>query len=196
MALFLGSVVPAGNTTGDAGDTMQSRYAPQFDFEIGAGAKASKPIYIGGYTSVAVGGMGNDTYTSELCSSSSHDVSCSSDSARFGVEVQYHFVPAGLFNPWVGYGLAYELAWQEIDDHVAARTETSTVSGFQYGRFEAGVDLRLGRVIGLGAYFHLDLGRYTHETTSVNGRDTYSGGIAHTATHTWLGTGLRMVFFP
>lgn len=196
MAVVIGSLVPTGNATGDAGDTMQSRYAPQFAFEIAAGAKVSKPVYVGGYMGMGVGGIGNDAYTSDLCSNGYHDVSCGADSARFGLEIQYHFIPGGSVNPWVGYGLAYELAWQEVDDHVAARTETSTVDGFQYGRLEAGVDLRFGRVIGLGAFIHVEIGRYTHETTSVYGRETYSGGINNTAMHAWVGPGLRLVFFP
>jgi hypothetical protein len=99
-------------------------------------------------------------------------------------------------NPWIGYGLAYEIAWQNIDDHVARRTETSTVEGFQYGRLEGGLDIRLGKVVGFGPYLQVEIGRYTHQRTSVYGSETYSGSIASTATHTWIGSGLRLVFFP
>lgn len=196
MSMKLGADVPFGDATGESGDTQKSRYAPQFAFELALGAKLSAPVYVGGYAGAAVGNEGDDEYARQSCEGGLHDVSCSSASERLGVEIQYHFVPDGLVNPWVGYGLAYEWASQTLTDRIAGRTERSEVRGLQYGRLQTGIDFRLGKAIGLGPYFYVELGRYTQASTTIYGRETYSGAIDQTATHGWFGSGFRLVIFP
>jgi hypothetical protein len=47
---------------------MQSRYSPQFDFDLAVGAKLSTSVYLGGYAGIGAGNEGNDPYTDQLCS--------------------------------------------------------------------------------------------------------------------------------
>ena len=195
MAIRLGSLVPLGDATGDDGDSMRSRYSGQFDMELALGAKLSAPVYLGAYAGIAPGNEGNDPYTDQLCSGGYHEVSCSADSARFGVEVQYHFIPDGTVNPWIGYGLAYELAWQQIDDRIARRTETSTVGGFQYGRLQAGMTSGWRRRSGSARTSASKPDAIRTRPVGVRA-ETYSGAIRDTALHAWFGSGLRLVFLP
>ncbi|MFO0571686.1 MAG: hypothetical protein U0263_42205 [Polyangiaceae bacterium] len=197
MSIRLGAGVPFGKATDQPGDGQTARYSSQFATEIALGAKLSAPIYLGGYAGLWTGAEGDDVYTGGLCNGGSlHDVDCNTESTRLGLEIQYHFIPDGLVNPWLGYGLAYEWAQENIDDHIGQRTERSSVEGMQYGRFQGGIDFRFGKVFGLGLYLQSEIGRYTRATTEINGQETHSGGIDRTAIHGWFGSGVRMVFFP
>lgn len=197
MSARFGLGVPFGDATGERGDTMSSRYSNQVAFELALGGKPTPSLYIGAYGGVWGGSEGDDEYASSLCADSSgREVDCGSLSTRLGAEIQWHFLPAGGVNPWIGFGLAYEWASESITDHVANRTEESRVHGMQLGRLQAGVDFRLGKVFGLGPYTQVEFGRYLHQTTEIYGRQTHSGEIEHKATHGWFGSGLRLVFFP
>ena len=197
MALKMGAGVPFGSASGESGDSQRARYSTQFATEIALGVKLSAPVYLGGYAGLWTGAEGDDAYTGGLCSDgASHNVDCSAESTRLGLEIQYHFIPDGFVNPWLGYGLAYEWAQENIDDHVGQRSERSRVEGMQYGRIQGGLDFRLGKVVGLGLYLQTEIGRYTRASTEIDGQETHSGGIARTAIHGWYGSGVRLVFFP
>jgi hypothetical protein len=197
MALRLGAGVPFGNATGEAGDSQRTRYSTQAAFEIALGGKPSAHVYLGAYAGVWGGGEGSDEYTGGLCADGGNtNVDCSSASARLGAEVQYHFLPSESVNPWIGYGLAYEWAWESINDHVAYRTEDSNVQGFQFGRIQGGIDFRLGKVLAIGPYLCVELGTYTRASTEIDGTQVHSGGIERKAVHGWFGSGARLVFFP
>ncbi len=53
----------------------------------------------------------------ELCAQDGFD--CSVLSYQLGAQAQYHFGASEVYNPWVGYGLGYELVEQS-----SARTST------------------------------------------------------------------------
>ena len=197
MALRLGAGVPFGSATSESGDTQRARYSTQFASEIALGVKLSAPVYIGGYAGLWTGSEGDDEYTGGLCNNgASHDVDCKTQSTRLGLEVQYHFVPDGMANPWLGYGLAYEWAQENIEDRIGGRTERSSAEGLQYGRLQGGLDFRFTKIFGVGLYLQAEVGRYTRASTEIDGIQTHSGGIDRTAIHGWYGSGVRLVFFP
>lgn len=197
MSVRIGAGVPFGKATGEEGDTQKSRYSTQLAWEIALGGKPTPSLYIGGYAGAWGGAEGDDPYARTLCrEGADRDVDCDSYSSRVGAEIQWHFIPAGGVNPWIGYGLAYEWASESITDDVAGRTEESWVHGMQFGRLQAGLDIRLGKVFGLGPYVQAEFGRYVHQTTEVYGKETHSGDIENKALHGWFGTGLRLVLFP
>jgi len=152
---------------------------------VDIGAKVIPELFIGGYFGLAFGGAGGTTKAAcEL-----NRVDCLTVDVHFGVEAQYHILPAGQVNPWIGYGLGFESF--ALGRSVGGVTVSEGYSGFEFARFMAGVDFRLSRVVGVGPFADLAMtsfGSYNPGSTSVS--------LPETGVHEWLTLGVRVVFFP
>jgi len=154
-------------------------------FIVDIGGKIIPELFLGGYFGLAFGGPGGAF--KESCNVS--DVDCSVVGVHLGIEAQYHILPHGSVNPWVGYGLGYESLGVR-----ASRNGVSTsvsYGGFEFARLMAGVDFRLTRVFGVGPFADLSMATFStisNTSTSVD--------IGKTGTHQWLTLGVRFVFFP
>jgi hypothetical protein len=190
---------PFGSATGGLGDELGARYSWQWQpIEIGLGAKIIESLYLGGYLNVGVGWEGSDPKTKGRCEAGDgveDDVSCSSVSARVGIEARYYFTPADAMTGWIGYGIGFTSATQYISD-AGRYSESSTAQGIELARLSGGLDFRPSRGFGLGPYAVASVGRYTHEKTEIRNVETSSGDIDNPALHLWLTLGLRMVIFP
>jgi opacity protein-like surface antigen len=200
MGFVLGLMVPFGAATSDAGDGLRDRYSTQGFLSLDLGAKLGESFFLGGYMGFSFGSEGSDTAVEQACEDNdddgNNDVSCSTSTLRLGVLFRYSFAPAERANPWLGYGIGWTQANQEIDDRVTGRRESTTVSGIELARLAAGVDFRLSKAIGLGPELVAAFGRYSDTETQVNGDETFSGDIESPAIHTWLSLGFRLVLFP
>ncbi len=200
MALRLGGSAALGSASGAAGDDLGRRYSGQFSFAFDIGAKAWRHVFLGGYLLFGFGSEGSDDRVHNLCNDRDNnlqnDIACSVVAFRFGAEGAYYFAPDARVDPWLGYGIGFNLVSQNIDDRPSGRSETTTASGWDLAVLGAGVDFRLVKAFGLGPYAEAAVGRYTRTETSVNGTTTYNGGMPDPAVHAWLDVGLRVVLFP
>jgi hypothetical protein len=195
-----GLTFPAGRASGASGDALGARYAWQWPFELGLGAKPSEHVYVGGYFVFGLGAEGSDSRVARACvdkdNDLNNDVSCSAYSLHAGIEARWTFSPDRRTTPWLSYGAGPTLASQNIDDRPSARSETTTVTGWDFARVGLGLDLRAARAVGLGPYVGVAFGRYLHTKTEVNGVTTYDGAIDQAAWHSWISVGARIVLFP
>lgn len=166
-----------GKISNDDGAASDYASAQFMLLDLGIGGKIGKFFYLGAYASLAGGG-------------SSRCDTCSSGSAHLGIEAEYFFRPSAKWDPWIGYGLGLEgLSAERDSSHMV------TFGGFEFARFQVGVDARLTRAFGIGPYAGLSLARYSDRTVTINDNDTKTN-IDNRTTHGWFTLGLRFVIFP
>ncbi len=192
LALRTGYSIPMGKTgigvtsplTGSTAYRMSDVTTGQVPFVVDVGGKIIPHLFLGGYFGLAFGGEAGPT--KRACDLGGG--ACISVSAYFGIEAQYHILPAGSVNPWLGYGAGFESL---VVSQGSDSNKNLGFSGFQFARLMGGVDFRVNRIFGVGPFAELALGRYS--TLSLGSRDyDIDGG----AGHQWLTLGVRFVFFP
>jgi hypothetical protein len=191
IALRTGVAVPLGEV--DKGEKMSDTFGLQVPIIADIGAKIIPELFVGGYLGLAVGGVGDTAKAA--CDKVAVD--CTSVGFRFGVEAQYHIVPDGKLNPWVGYGIGYEIAG--VRGSKNDNKLTAGLGGVEYAHLMAGFDYRITRVFGIGPFADFSLGKYSVATTEVtiNGVPKKNDGdIANTTLHEWLMLGVKVTFFP
>ena len=190
---------PFGSASSGRVDALSARYSWQWvPFEIGLGVKVIDELYIGAYLNVGYGWEGSDVKTEAHCEAGNDlvdDVSCSTATVHAGFEARYTFTPAERMSGWLGYGIGITSATQSISD-AGRYDETSTVQGLEFARLSGGLDFRFARGFGMGPFTLVQLGRYTHEKTTIRNVTTFSGDIDNPTTHAWVSVGIRMVIFP
>jgi len=147
-------------------------------------------LFLGGYAGMGVGGAGD--VTSNLCTGG--DTTCVAFRVRFGLELQFHILPAGDADPWLGYGIGLEGA--SLSEQDSRHKRTDTLTGFELGHFMGGVDVRVGRRFGLGPVVDFAVGRFTHVSTELDGANAVDRSLDNRANHEWLTLGVRGVFYP
>ncbi|HEY0469735.1 MAG TPA: hypothetical protein VGC79_36345 [Polyangiaceae bacterium] len=183
MDIRTGYSVPFGSAFN--GMKLSDTSSGQVPILVDIGAKVIPQLFVGGYTGFAIGGAGGDFEAG--CNASNAD--CLTLRFHLGVEAQYHILPAGRVNPWLGYGLGFESFGQSRT--VGGVSTTRTLSGFEFARFMGGVDFRVHRVFGVGPFVDLSMASFSRVS---NGSSSTS--ITDRATHEWLTIGARFVFFP
>jgi hypothetical protein len=187
MALATGYAHPLGSA---GGSLSQSDFVTgQFPLLIEIGGKPTRHLFLGGYLGFGFGGAGAGL--ASTCSSSG--VSCTGLTVRLGVEAQYHILPDQRFNPYVGYGIGFELT--AVSASAGDASASFSALGWELGRFTVGGDYRWNRFLGFGPCVSAAVGQY--ESLSVNSGDSsQSGGIAAKTLHAWLTIGGRVTFLP
>jgi hypothetical protein len=191
MALRTGVAIPFGEI--DKGEKMSDFTSVQVPLIVDVGAKVIPQLFLGGYFGFGFGGAGGDL--ADSCSASS--ASCVSVGLRIGIEAQYHILPRGSVNPWLGYGIGYESLALSIGND-SRDTASVGSGGLEFAHFMAGADVRLSRGFGIGPFVDVALGRYSTFSTDLGNGHTISSDIddSERATHGWAMLGARMVFFP
>jgi hypothetical protein len=191
ISLRTGVAVPLGDAAQDA--KMSDGFGLQVPIIADIGAKVIPQLFVGGYLGIAVGGVGDSIKKS--CDQVKVD--CSSVGFRFGVEAQYHILPDGKLNPWVGYGIGYEISGiggSKNNDKV-----TFGLGGVEFAHLMAGFDYRVSKVFGIGPFADFALGQYsvtTSETTLNGVTKKTDSDISNKAMHEWLMLGVKVTFFP
>jgi hypothetical protein len=200
MAARLGLRFPTGQATGAPGDTLARRYSYQLPLALDVGYKVTKHVLLGGYLGFAYGAEGSqkdiDGYCEDDDSGLSNDVSCSVFDYRMGILGQYHFIPAGKYNPWLGYSFGLEAVSQTLNDKPRGFKENTLTIGITYAKLDGGMDFRGKDGLGFGIYSEAAIGRYVSSRTEINGYTTYAGPIDDQHWHAWLGGGIRAVLLP
>ena len=192
LALRTGYSIPMGKTglplvdpqTGAVSDHMSQATTGQVPIIVDVGGKIIPQLFLGGYFGLAFGGEAG----AAKAGCEFNGGGCVSVAAYFGIEAQYHILPAGPVNPWLGYGAGFESL---VLSEGSNSSNNLSLSGFQFARLSGGVDFRVNRVFGVGPVLDFALGRYS-SVSEGSGSIDINGG----AGHQWLTLGVRFVFFP
>jgi hypothetical protein len=179
MDIRTGYSVPMGKLRKDV--DMSDAFGGQVPIMLDIGGKVIPELFIGGYLGLAFGAAGGRM--KDQCPN------CSAAGFHIGVELQYHILPAGKVNPWIGYGIGIESGAVGDDPRSIAW------GGFQFARLMGGADFRLNRVFGVGPFVDLSMGSYSTENIDT-GVTSSKTDITESAVHSWLTFGVRFVFFP
>ncbi len=99
---------------------------------VDVGGKVIPQLFIGGYFGLAFGGAAGALKAA--CDLDNQ--ACVSVDLNLGVEAQYHFLPDGSTNPWLGYGLGFESlavsAGRGADANGNIRDQTLGLGGFNF----------------------------------------------------------------
>lgn len=198
MAFRLGFQAPLGDATGEQNDALSRRYAWQVPLVLDIGARFARSFFVGAYLGAGIGATGDDAGVDAACvdddENGNNDIVCSASTARLGLEVLYSFQPDQALNPWIGYGIGFEVASASINDRYKALEETVTSTGVTFADITVGLDLR--KKIGVGPFLDFALGQFNTTTTDLGSRGKYKYSIENKALHAWLMFGLRMVINP
>jgi outer membrane protein len=192
MALRTGYAIPMGAADKNEFGTeekMSDFTGGQVPLIIDIGGKVIPSLFLGAYLGFGFGGVAGAT--KNLCDT--NGVDCSTASVRVGIEGQFHFIPDGDTNPWIGYGFGYES--MAVGGSKNGQDFSVAVAGLEPVHLMGGLDFRLSRVFGLGPFVDYSIGTYSHIQLKENGAST-DGDVTSTATHSWLTLGARFVFFP
>lgn len=187
VAVRGGVAVPFGSAAKDTG--LADVFGGQFAAIIDIGGKIIPELFLGAYLGANVGAVGDQT--SQTCEAI--NASCIGATYRIGAQLQYHILPAGKVDPWIGYGVGYEVS--RTAGSGGGRTISQTLAGPEYAHIMGGIDFRLTKVFGVGPFIDLSLAQYSNQSVEVGGR-TIDGEIRDKALHQWLTIGAKFLFFP
>jgi hypothetical protein len=194
-AIAMGKVVD--KTNGDLSDSISG----MIPFQLDVGYRVIPKLMVGGYVMYGFGFNGDRLQ--KLCDSEKAagiDASCSSHDVRLGLQAQYHFIPDGSVDPWLGAGVGYE--WLSFGVEAKANGVSSDISstghGFEFINLQGGADFSVAPGFGLGPFLSLSVGQYSTESTSCSGSclasSSESKDIDKKAMHQWLTLGVRGTF--
>jgi hypothetical protein len=191
LSLRTGVAVPLGEV--DKGDSISDTFTPQVPIIADIGVKVIPQLFLGGYVGISAGGVGD--VIKKACDRVGVD--CLAVGFRIGIEGQLHIAPDARWNPWVGYGIGYEIAG--ASGSKAGNKLSAALGGVEFAHFMGGVDYRISRVVGIGPYADFALGQYSIaslEATSGGSTTKTDGDIKDKSLHEWLLIGVKITFFP
>jgi len=145
--------------------------------------------YLGGFFQYGIGFIPNN-------SGCSNGISCSTSDLRFGLTVRYHFLPSQMFDPWFGIGAGYEILHESASGTLfgVPFDVSGSVSGFEFGHAQAGVDIALSSMFSIGPFAEFTIGQYSSSSGSASAggqQASSSTSIDNKTLHEWLIFGLR-----
>ena len=188
MAFRPGIAIPMGSAA--KGTSQSDLFGPQLSMILDIGGKPIDNLFIGGYLGLGIGGAGGKS--ADNCDRS--NATCTAATIRLGVQAQYHIIPEGKINPWVGYGIGIESSG--LGQSTGGTTVTSTVTGWEFAHLMGGVDFRLSKTIGIGPVVDFSIAQYSRTSTSGGTRSSDGADIKDKTMHEWLTIGARLVLFP
>lgn len=191
LAMRTGAAIPFGDVNGAT--KMSDALTVQVPFIVDVGVKPFEPLFIGIYLGAAVGGAAG--VVEQQCANVG--LSCTGLGFRGGLQVQYNIAPAARINPWVGYGIGYELGGSNGSN--GDRSISNSYRGFEFAHILGGADVRLTEYFGIGPFLDVAIGQYDHAKSEANdgGRvQTLGGSIPDKSPHAWFIVGVRATMFP
>jgi hypothetical protein len=194
----LGKISEESTTDNDLSDGISGMIPLQLDL----GYRVIPPLMIGGYVMYGFGMTGDALSKScDRAKSLGADASCSAHDVRLGLQVQYHIMPEGKVDPWVGAGIGYEWLTVGVDlsGGGASQEQSSTGGGFEFINLQGGADFSVAPGFGLGPFLSLSVAQYSTISSSCDGDgcgtiDSVSKDIDKKAMHEWLTLGVRGTF--
>jgi hypothetical protein len=151
------------------------------------GMRISRHFNIGGFFSYSL------LATSCIPADVGYHLSCDAHDIRGGLDAQVHVMPRGAVDPWFGFGLGHE--WLTVSASASgpngSGTASQTLEGWNFAHFMFGVDVRLGKGLGLGPYLELTSGSFASASVSGTNITSQSGDIGSQSSHQWVTLGVR-----
>lgn len=189
LALRTGVSLPFGTVSSST--SMSDALGPQFPVLLDIGTRITPNLFIGAF----LGGSWGGTAGKLTATCHQYGIVCDGLWFRGGLLAEYGFHPDRLVNPWIGYGIGYEVG---RSTGVYGRNKiVNTVGGLEFAHLLAGLDFRLHDWFGIGPFVDGAFGLYNVAKTEVN-----SGGYILTSPpedksiHLWLILGVRIVMRP
>jgi len=185
LGVRVGYGLPLGTAYGVAGlpnTKLSDLISGMIPFWADVGYRIDPNWYVGGFFQFGLGFV-----PSSLCPG----ISCSENDLRFGLDVHYHFLPAGTFDPWVGIGAGYEIF--NLSASSSGVSGSASTNGWEFGNAQLGLDFKLSPEVGVGPFVTFTVAQFANASASVQGISV-SQSIANKTIHEWLIFGLRGVF--
>ena len=186
-ALRVGFGIPLGSASGvDTSGSVSDYSSFTIPVQLDIGARIAGVVFLGGYFSY---GFAGSTDTARCLSG----FSCSPSTLRFGAEVHWHPLGNVGTDPWIGIGSGYESLRVGLSG--GGDSGSYSLSGWEFGNLQAGLDFALGPAIKLGPWISFSIGQYSSFSGSGNGASE-SFDITNKSIHEWLAGGIRLVIIP
>lgn len=191
IALRTGFAIPLGEAASNT--KMSDVWGIQLPLITDIGGKVTPNLFVGGYLGLGFGGaggaQGNDCER--------RNIGCGAFRFNFGFQIHYQFIPEGFANPWIGYGIGYELASISVNRNNNGNNNgnTTTFGGMDFAHLLFGTDFRINRTVGVGPFMDFAISQYFTASTGNTAAST-SSDIPNKSVHEWFTLGVRVVFFP
>jgi hypothetical protein len=103
---------------------------------------------------------------------------CAAQDYRFGLQVDYHWIPRSRFDPYVGIGTGYEILHTHLSGPAVVPTpgglapgnvDVSVIDrGWEFVSFLVGFDGRIDPAVGVGLFASFSLAEYNVHTGTAN----------------------------
>jgi len=185
VGLRAGYGLPLGKATSDATESMSWAVTGTVPIWLDAGVRITPVVFAGFYASYAFGFVNKQHMD---CTS---NTSCSSFVVRGGAQVQFHLLPDGPRDPWLGLGVGYEVWGLNRTVNAAGGSfETSSTSrGIEFANIQAGLDFKPSLQVGLGPFAAASLVQYDSFDRLEGGART-SPNLGKSL-HAWIQLGVR-----
>ncbi|MGZ6134785.1 MAG: PEGA domain-containing protein [Myxococcaceae bacterium] len=150
--------------------------------QLDLGVRLGGSWFLGGYFSYGFAGSNTTTF----CSTSGD---CSPSTLRVGGEVHWHPLGSASIDPWIGIGSGYEKV------SVSSGSGTSSLSGWEFGNLQLGLDFALGSLFRIGPWVSFSIGQYGTASGPVSGVGV-TVDLQNKTIHEWLMGGVRLVILP
>jgi outer membrane protein W len=199
VGLRVGYGIPLGDADGGANSSLSDGISGQIPIQIDLGYRVIPNLTIGLYGQYGFGFVGDQI--SDGCDASSQ-ISCSAHDIRLGIQAHYHFQPREKLDPWIGLGLGYE--WLGISVEGGGLEVSTTLHGFEFFNFQAGLDIAVAEHFYIGPVLTLSFAQFSSASVDCSSSASglcgqmfgASGDIDEKALHEWLMIGVRGVYAP
>jgi hypothetical protein len=111
---------------------------------------------------------------------------CDGSDVRFGLDVQFHFLPYQQMDPWFGIGIGAEfLKMTSLVDG------EERFSGWEFPLLEGGLDFNVSPRFALGPYAALSFARFNSYRATLSGQSSTVDVGGAERTHEWFQVGLK-----
>jgi hypothetical protein len=149
----VGFGIPLGSASGvDTSGSVSDYSSFTIPVQLDIGARIAGVVFVGGYFSY---GFAGSTDTARCLSG----FSCSPSTLRFGAEVHWHPLGNVGTDPWIGIGSGYESLRVGLSG--GGDSGSYSLSGWEFGNLQAGLDFALGPAIKLGPWISFSIGQYS-----------------------------------
>ncbi len=190
----LGVGIPFGKFDGRDKDdeTIGTFISATVPIWLDAGYRFNGRFYVGAYAIIAPG-----------ITNGSNCTECSAANYKFGINGHVHFIPEGTLDPYVGFGVGYDVIsltrknvnLQPLTGQNVVGEIDFTAKGWQVANLQFGMDIRVTDLIRIRPFVSLGLDITTKAGATV-GSTTSEVSNLDTTVHEWLSFGVGGVFNP
>jgi hypothetical protein len=186
--------VPSGSATSAPGDTLSSTFAWQIPVTIDLGANIFPWLFLGAYGTIADGGPGSGIQPA--C----WQDNCTQLSYRAGLVLEYRFLPGRRFEPWIGYGIGYDVSTQSTtavnEFGYTEQRSFENFRGWDLAHARIGLDFLTDSFSAAGIFVDVSFGKFGNQYTQTGTAPGADRSLADPTMHEWITIGARWTFMP